>query len=136
MCFKPTWEFTNTFFFLDGDPGIIPYLLVKTGKVIKYRSFSGIGISDKGNIYLFWHYSTTSISINSAVSFLMAKWLPFMFRYIGSLNGAVCTNSTSLPGKHPISNSLRGISSWENCLIIPFCPFFNDAMVSFKFYLD
>lgn len=41
---------------------------------------------------------------------------------MGSLKGAICTNSTSLPGRHPISNNLRGTLSSSNETIIAFSP--------------
>ena len=57
-------------------------------------------------------------------------------RMSSDIKGAICTSSTSLPGRHPISKSLRGMVSSVNSLIIPRCPRFKSAIVNFKVYLD
>lgn len=67
-----------------------------------------------------------------AVSFLIAKCVPLMFRYIGSENGANCTSSTWLPGKQPISSSFNGIFIDETSVMMALSPRFKCAKVTRK----
>ena len=47
----------------------------------------------------------------------------------GSFKGAIWINSTSFPGKQPISNNCRGTSSKSKDLITPFSPTSRSAIV-------
>ena len=67
-----------------------------------------------------------------AVSFLIAKCVPFMLRYIGSEKGATCTSSTALPGKQPISRSFNGMFIEETSVIMAFSPRLRCAKVTCK----
>lgn len=70
-----------------------------------------------------------------AVSFLIAKWLPFTQMYKGSFSGAICTNSTSAPGIQPISSNFKGIKSKDSSDIYPISPMCKDAIVLKDFCL-
>src|SRR5690606_13164703 len=109
----------------DGDSGVVPYLLLESGKGIKHRSCSDVRIPYKCNVdILVAHHYCLSTVMCLAVSMRMAKYDPFTSRYSGSPNGATCSSCTSFPGRHPISSNFNGMDSISKSEITARSPIF------------
>ena len=96
------------------------------------KADSGISVFQLKQHLFVYPLVTFSIKIWEAVSFLMARCDPLIFKYMGSWNGATWTSSTELPGKHPISSNFKGIWIEETSVITPCSPRFKLAKLSCK----
>ena len=125
----------GAFFLLDCDAGIITYLLVEPCKPIKDRGLADVGVTNKRYVDLSGHgYSMRSTRMCRAISLRMARWVPLMSRYKGSLKGAVWTRRTSFPGRQPISSSFKGTESMGTSIMVARWPRSRDARLGMNLF--